>query len=217
MDPIYKHIDNSNIGYHPLKDNYGYTIDKIPTTLLKEFKSIIDSLQSDFSQGFKFNYSLAGEIKHEFRINPPQNIKNYLKTLVDKFEYHSKYLSKNYNPIPTLSTTELWVNFQQKYEYNPIHRHGGILSFVIWYQIPYYITQEVEQYGFKPDKSDSKHGTFNFLYPLNQYDLKNIPLLIDKNKEGTIAIFPSNLHHTVYPFYSSDDYRITIAGNITGK
>jgi hypothetical protein len=29
-----------------------------------------------------------------------------------------------------------------------------------------------------------------------------------------MAMFPSSLNHEVYPFYTSDDFRITIAGNI---
>ena len=37
---------------------------------------------------------------------------------------------------------------------------------------------------------------------------------VDKSKEGYFVIFPSNLNHQVFPFYSSDDYRITVAGNI---
>ena len=27
-----------------------------------------------------------------------------------------------------------WINFQGKYEYNPLHHHGGFLSYVIWYR-----------------------------------------------------------------------------------
>ena len=39
-------------------------------------------------------------------------------------------------------------------------------------------------------------------------------LNIDKTWEGKIVMFPSYLMHTVYPFFTSDEYRISIAGNI---
>ena len=36
--------------------------------------------------------------------------------------------------IPFLNYS--WVNFQHEGDYNPIHNHGGIFSFVIWIKIP---------------------------------------------------------------------------------
>ena len=30
-------------------------------------------------------------------------------------------------------------------------------------------------------------------------------------------MFPAGLNPVVYPFYTSDDYRITISGNVHGK
>ena len=38
---------------------------------------------------------------------------------------------------------------------------------------------------------------------------------VDKSYEGCIIMFPSSLHHMVHPFYTSDDYRISIAGNLS--
>ena len=37
--------------------------------------------------------------------------------------------------------------------------------------------------------------------------------LSEKN-EGTMLLFPSNLTHSVFPFYKSDEDRISISGNI---
>ena len=30
-----------------------------------------------------------------------------------------------------------WVNYQKQNEFNPVHNHGGVYSFVIWMKIPY--------------------------------------------------------------------------------
>ena len=32
--------------------------------------------------------------------------------------------------------TDLWVNYQYKHEFNPLHDHSGVYSFVIWMKIP---------------------------------------------------------------------------------
>ena len=205
-----------NIGYFPLGKNYGYLIDRAPQNVLKELGQQIDNLQSDFSKGIKHNDYLAGEIEHEYKIFPQFQTKQYIKDLTQRFENESQHITSNYSPLPTLKLDELWVNFQKKYEYNPIHRHVGVYSFVIWYQIPYTFENE-SKYNYKSNTDmECVHGQFGFVLPnIKEEGLVDIPLNMDKTKEGYVAIFPSSLYHTVYPFYSSDEYRITIAGNIT--
>jgi hypothetical protein len=206
---------NLELGYHSLNQNYGYYIDRVPQNVLEELKVQINYLQSDFSKGEKNNDHLAGEIQHEYLISTQPQTHQYIIDLTQQFEDKSQYMTSNYNPIPTLKLSELWVNFQKKYEYNPAHNHRGVYSFVIWYQIPFFFENELK-YNYKPN-GDCMHGKFAFIVPRifnSLYNLTQFCLDIDKTKEGYIAIFPSNLFHTVYPFYSSDEYRITIAGNI---
>ena len=110
-----------------------------------------------------------------------------------------------------------WRNIEQKkYEYNPIHQHDGVFTFVIWYQIPFYKEDEVKYGpGKEPNLEFNHNGEFEFVYHNGKE--KGIVfehLNVDKNMEGYMAIFPSDLHHIVYPFYTSDDYRITLSGNI---
>ena len=37
---------------------------------------------------------------------------------------------------------QIWVNYQKQGEFNPLHDHGGVYSFVIWMKIP---TKHFEQ------------------------------------------------------------------------
>ena len=37
---------------------------------------------------------------------------------------------------------------------------------------------------------------------------------VDKSFEGQMLMFPAPLQHIVYPFYTSDESRITVSGNI---
>ena len=45
-------------------------------------------------------------------------------------------------------------------------------------------------------------------------EINNEIIHADKSYEGKICLFPSKLRHSVSPFFSSDDYRISVSGNV---
>jgi len=108
------------------------------------------------------------------------------------------------------------VNFQKKYEFNPIHDHTGIMSFVIWMQIPYLMEDELKA---SPGASANPNlaGHFAFHYTNTLGDICHFFIPADKTQENTILLFPARMKHSVFPFYSSDDFRITVSGNFTVK
>ncbi len=206
----------ANVGYNNLGINYGYLLEKVPQNVLDELKSPIDNLLNNFNSGNKHNWNLAGEIQHEYKIPPTPQLATYVEKLCRELDNKSLYIINNFPKISNLNFDNVWVNFQKKYEYNPYHYHEGVFSFVIWYQIPYTFEEE-KKYSYKTDNQGCLHGTFNFMVPnsfSSNHNVMGIDVGIDKSREGYIAIFPSNLSHCVYPFYSSDDYRITVSGNI---
>ena len=208
---------NKNLlGYNTLGFNYGFLLTKTPEEVLGELKLEIDKLLDNFNLGIKFNNALAGEIQHEFKMSPTPFLKKYIRNVSKELDDKSQYIKYNFPTTRTLEFSTVWINFQQKGEYNPLHHHGGIFSFVIWYQVPYTFEEE-RRYSYKVSNQDCLNGRFNFVIPhsfSNTINVSNIDLGIDKSQEGYMAIFPSSLSHIVYPFYSSDDYRITISGNI---
>ena len=108
---------------------------------------------------------------------------------------------------------ELWVNYQKQNEFNPLHNHSGVYSFVIWMKIP---TKHSEQ-NKNPISSNSnteKISTFQFQYIniLGKTSLYTYEM--NPEMEGTMLFFPSSLYHQVYPFYNCDEDRISISGNI---
>ena len=113
-----------------------------------------------------------------------------------------------------LSVKHLWVNFQKKYDFNPIHNHTGTLSFVIWMKIPYTQEDEANTARTKGIAEGCLSGCFTFLFTgmLGQIIKHNYHL--NPSYDGTILIFPSQMNHAVYPFYTSDEERISISGNI---
>ena len=142
--------------------------------------------------------------------------------LVDKLDQYTNYSKKFYihemdkyaNEIPwTLS--HMWVNYMSKYEYNPLHVHNGLYSWVLWYKIPYMIENEVKYSSKNSETSGDDivaNGNFAFIHTTNPLKVTALP--VDNKFEGYIAVFPSTLAHVVYPFYTSDEYRITLSGNV---
>ena len=125
-------------------------------------------------------------------------------------EYVSKY-KDTMNPIPPIKVETTWVNYMKKTEFNPLHRHGGLFSFVIFIQIPYDLSEEDKVFPDTPDKKTSRLG-FVFNEPLVASE--EITLDVDESFVGKIILFDAKLPHLVYPFYTSDECRITASGNV---
>ena len=131
---------------------------------------------------------------------------------IDGFEEVHK--NNNYK----LQLTSLWVNKQKKYEFNPLHTHPSVLSFVIWVKIPYRLEDEINYFpqitGTDLGSGNVHTSKFFFVYVDTLGSIKQLPIPVDSSYEGTIMMFPSALNHGVYPFYTSDEYRISVSGNI---
>jgi len=114
---------------------------------------------------------------------------------------------------PVLFLESLWVNFQRRYEYQPIHDHRGIYSFIIFYEIPYLMKDEI---AVSPGKNSSqrKAGVLSFHYVNYEGKIRGLDIPADTNWKKRMILFPATLMHSVYPFFSTDKYRITISGNL---
>jgi len=165
-----------------------------------------------------YNKKLAGHIKQEYEYkNWPYFLEHYLIQKIQSspilIEESSNYNFLNKNAPFYLDS--LWCNYQKKYEFNPFHSHSGIFSFIIFIKIPYDFEKEMNY--FPPNSSPYNEGANSKLcfFRLNNYGkIIDVNVKVDKSFEGNIFIFPSKLNHLVYPFYTSDNYRITVSGNI---
>ena len=107
--------------------------------------------------------------------------------------------------------TTPWFNFQKKGEFLPQHTHDGVYSYNIWLKIPYNIEDE---YSKNPKHSGNTISSFQFTYLSVDGKFKFHNIQLTKEDEGTIVMFTAKLPHLVYPFYSTDKTRVSIAGNI---
>jgi hypothetical protein len=111
-----------------------------------------------------------------------------------------------------VSLERIWVNMQRAGEFLPLHHHSGLYSFVIWVTIPFTMSDEKDNTA-NPDLIKSRTAHFEFVYTDALGKVSNYPVPVDKSLEGKICIFPSELQHQVYPFYSSNGVRVSVAGN----
>jgi len=206
-----------NITTYPLTTE-GILFNKFSNAEMLPIRQEIDKIKNNFDEYERANDSLAGHIEREYRFN--SNIKDYLQSLilplVEEYnnlwpEYLKKYaiLTKG---LP-FDLSGAWVNFQKKYEFNPMHNHSGLFSFVIWVSIPYLIEDE-ENVPWKQNSEAVGPGYFQIFFSDTMGGLRGELIPADKKYENSMILFPSSLHHCVYPFYTSDDYRISVSGNL---
>lgn len=170
----------------------------------------VSSIQNDFDAAKDASYKLVGHIKKQYELSDDcvKQLESLLMPLVERYAQERNFLTNKYNVSVDdthLCLPDAWINFQEKYEYNPVHNHGGIFDFVIWMKVPYNREEE--------DKIGTCNGKFELFYQDTMGGLSAVTLPIDKSFENTMLLFPAQMHHCVYPFYTSDDYRISIAGN----
>ena len=162
-------------------------------------------------EGYSKNYTLSPDLISLID-------KEILKLLVvyeDKYQYFDKifnFVAMLENKKIKMSLERIWVNFQRRGEFLPQHNHSGIYSFVIWTTIPYTIDDEKDNIS-NPDLIKNRTANFEFSYIDALGKITSYPIPADNKFEGKICIFPAELQHQVYPFYSSDDVRISLAGN----
>ena len=108
----------------------------------------------------------------------------------------------------------LWVNFQKKHEFNPPHDHSGVYSFVIWMQIPTSYAEQKKLPICAESNADGSISNFGFHYTNSLGRVSQFFYNMEKEAEGYMVMFPSEMKHEVFPFYENDGERISISGNI---
>lgn len=190
--------------------NVGFLADKLSENTIKRLQTYIRHKKK------KTNNTLAGNITNSF-ILEDKNDFFFTETLLPAIDSFQKTF--NYTPTPALTKDckfkldRFWVNFQHKYEFNPVHNHSGIYSFVVWMKIPSSYKEE-SKLPFTKHSNSICPNTFQFLFIDTLGKIKRHDYYLDPSYEGTMLFFPAQLNHCVYPFYLSNKPRISISGNI---
>ena len=207
-----------------LFDNIGVLQAKLPFELFEGISSEIEKISKE-GGGETYNHNLVGHIQEEYSLNHVKDhMEEFLVAMASTWQESNPGLIDAYEEAVKLKDwsfylDSMWFNKQKKHEFNPLHFHSGALSFVIWIKIPYNLEDEVNYFppvsGAKDDPVDNAYTSkFCFYYTNTLGRITPAMVPVDKTYEGTIVMFPSEMLHAVYPFYTSDDYRISVSGNL---
>jgi len=194
--------------------NIGYVTTVFTNEQLDPIRKEVEKVKNNFDNADTANHRLVGHLKHEFNLS---QCKPYLEDLLRPLVigYTKEFnLMEDYNLVndPTnLFLDSVWVNFQQKHEFNPIHYHSGLLSFALWLSVPY--NSYMENNLYPNVNGGSQTSAFCFHYTSSIGDIKTQLIHADETYENRVVMFPSRLRHSVNPFYTSDGFRISISGN----
>ena len=214
-------MDNYRI--YEFTNNLGYIDEKMPDDV---YQIILDEIDIAAGRKVAHNTKLVGNIEEQYLMDFKNQInlyklETYLRGLAGIYEKKFKYMScmgKQTMSLDEGTSFDLrlrncWVNFMKKYEFNPIHNHSGLYSFNIFVKVPYNLKEEFD--SPRTQNKDQKFpGCFSFYCSNGLGEFVPHVVEADKEWEQVIILFPSITQHCVYPFYTSDDYRITVSGNL---
>ncbi len=199
---------------HTHLPNVGLTNGMIPSEIYQALNKEIVDIHTNDRDIVRMNRSLAGQITKEYQITESRKLLDpYLEEMGRAYQKEWDYYPKE-NPNKDLKVESVWVNMQKKLEVNPLHNHDGTLSFVAWLHVPFKLEDERNVENCKNSRTVELASTFQFVYTTALGTIANCPMFVENGWEARIVMFPAKLLHIVYPFQTSDDYRISIAGNL---
>jgi len=199
--------------------NNGVLFHRVPVDIMDQVRQVTDSMiEKKFEGGIKAGYKLTANILNEFDFT-----KELAPVLLDYVTSLALFHDRSSQPhhigqVTNVASTpkkfkfkDVWANFQLKHEFHPHHIHGGVYSFVIWTKIPYKLEDELATF---PEATLKCASTFVFYYTDILGQVRSLPIPVDQDYEGIICLFPKGLGHSVNPFYTSDDYRVAVSGDV---
>ena len=194
---------------HP--HNYGWLEKKLSTQEMDYLWKCIDKRKESMKN------TLAGNIHESNKMIDGDDWfwNNTVKPLVHQYADVMGNIGDSVpvNQLHPYFLQSFWVNYQKQNEFNPLHDHNGVYSFVVWMKIP---TRHFEQNKNPISLKSSDHliSAFQFHYSNILGQTKHHTCEMNPEMERTILFFPAKLKHVVYPFYNCDEDRISISGNI---
>jgi len=174
----------------------GYIQSTLPTDLFSDIKKECHRILKDENNNPNHTHRLDA-----YR----ENIETYFCSILQKYNVEKYYL------------TNAWINYMRKGEFSPPHTHTGDFSFNIWIDIPYYAEDEYNHQSSKYSnkiKPGSYSGAFIFQHTNILGELEDTIIKGDKTFEGNFCLFPAKLTHQVFPYFTSNEIRITVSGNL---
>ena len=158
-----------------------------------------------------YNHALAGHLDHQFLypLKTQQWFYSEIQPIIRAYrEGHCKYHGIP-DHIVDFGADDLWVNFMEAGDFNPIHTHSGDYSFVLFLDMPKSISKEQKEF----QGTSSPPGSLMFEYTQQAKPRWATTGVQITPKTGEMYIFPALLQHWVVPFKSKCT-RISVSGNL---
>jgi len=176
-------------------------------------KELIDELLTSGNECKESaNHTLAGHLKNQYLYSRKFQENFYIKFLPFLKAYrdgHCNYHNLNNSVQIEMRPVDLWINFMEPGDFNPLHTHTYDLSFVTYLSVPQEINIENKEY--KGSSAGPGSISFNFTQSANPKWATTERHYLPKT--GDLFIFPALLQHWVAPF-KSNVTRISVSGNI---
>ena len=206
-----------------MTDNINWNSFSLPNIPLYDVKlpdNIVNRLWSyvDKSDLIRCNHNLAGNIAESYDLVDEEDyfFNEVLKPVSLRYISENSAVNNfqsNHLSSEDICLNKFWVNYQYKTEFNPMHIHTGIISFVIWLKIP---TESEEQHNLPIAKNSNTPSAsdFSFAYTDIIGNIQSYQIQLSPKDNGLMMVFPASLNHQVYPFYECDKKRVSISGNV---
>ena len=195
-----KEVDYGHINWGP------YVMrTKLPDYIIKKLK--VEGKKAKES----YNHSLAGHLDNQFLY--PSKVQQWfyeeIHPIIQAYRNgHCKYHGIEELNVE-LQADDLWVNYMQAGDFNPVHTHGADYSFVLFLDVPKQLQKEQE--NFKG--TSAKPGMLMFEYTQQAKPRWATTGTVVRPQTGDFFMFPALLQHWVAPFKSKVT-RISVSGNL---
>ena len=180
---------------------------KLGETAHKDLVGIVkDQLKLDPKQCPKF-HEFVIKMANEFLYMRSQGL--VLNQLIRCFAHNN--LNDHFIPEDhlKLKLKTLWLNSAIAGDYQPVHQHSGLFSFVAYVSIPH-TKEEENKLNNGIEDYKNLNGCTEFF---DMFGHDSIQMNVSKDIEQTLVLFPAWVSHTAYPF-RCEGRRITVSGNI---
>lgn len=189
--------------------NLGYVRNTVQDSQIRQLQTWVDSIDDRTTT---INHSHVGTIAREYEIEDVLVKKELSDILGPMVQQYATDMHFTLEQRP-MGLTTAWCNLQTSGEYFAAHTHAGVFSFALWLTVPF---TQADEHAWREARGKSGRETASFQFHYTDALGRITPnvLEVDSTWENEVIVFPGEMMHSVTPYYSTDDIRIVVSGNI---
>jgi len=177
------------------------------------FGNIFHETKTDIEVLINSNKKDVVESQYTYMI--PAKLENFIYAVSHEYLLKYKFMSDCGTFAPTLKASKVSkINLQKKYEFRSSdYNSNHSLEWVLFMQIPYE-SQDEHRMSEVFENGTQFASKWEFIYNTLNAGIMSHCIDLNKSIEGTMLMYPGYMKNIMYPFYTSDDYRVFLTGKI---